>query len=86
MSGTGETLSLSSGADVKSIISGFRIGDQIEIGGIDNAVWSSSTDMLTLSDAGKTVGTLHFAGNYSNDVFSVTHTGSLGVITLHTAS
>jgi hypothetical protein len=83
MHGTGETLSLSSGADVTSIISGFGFSDQIAIAGIDSAVWGSSTDTLTLMDAGRTVGTLAFAGNYGNDVFSVAHSGNVGVITLH---
>ena len=85
MSGTNETLSLATAATVQSTIGGFAIGDQIEMAGIDKAVWSSAADTLTLSAAGRTISTLHLAGNYTRDVFSLTHTGSLGVITLHTA-
>ena len=84
MSGTNETLSLAAAAKVQSTISGFSIGDQIEMAGINSAVWSSTADTLTLGAAGKTVSTLHLAGNYSGDVFSLTHTAGLGVITLHT--
>jgi T5SS/PEP-CTERM-associated repeat protein len=83
-SGADATLSLASAATVNSTISGFTFGDQIEMPGIDRAVWNSHTQTLQLSDAGHLVDTLHLSGSYGSDVFSVAHTGTLGVITLHT--
>jgi T5SS/PEP-CTERM-associated repeat protein len=82
-SGAGATVVLATAATVNSTITGFTFGDQIEMAGIDKAVWSSTTQTLKLSDAGKTVDSLHLTGSYATDVFSVAQTGSLGVITLH---
>jgi fibronectin-binding autotransporter adhesin len=86
MSGVDETLSLAATATVRGIISGFSVGDQIQMAGTDTAIWNSRSDSLILSEAGKIVSALQFSGNYSGDVFSFTHTGNLGVITLHAGS
>jgi T5SS/PEP-CTERM-associated repeat protein len=84
-SGANATLSLANAANVNSDISGFTVGDQIDMPGIDKAVWNSLTQTLQLSDAGHVVDTLHLSGSYGSDIFSVAHTGTLGVITMHTA-
>lgn len=83
--GADATLSLAHGATVTGNLQGFTIGDQIEMAGIDTAVWNSVTDTLKLSSGMTSVDTLHFAGSYANDVFTIVQSHGIGVISLHTA-
>jgi T5SS/PEP-CTERM-associated repeat protein len=84
--GADSTLSLAHGAIVKSSLTGFTFSDHIEMAGIDKAVWDGAKQTLVLSDAGKAVDALHLVGSYAADVFTVTQSGGIGVITLHAAS
>jgi T5SS/PEP-CTERM-associated repeat protein len=80
--GADGTLALANGVVDQATIHGFGIGDSIDMYGIDALSWNAGTDVLTLSDGGHVVDTLQFAGNFASDSFTLTHSGSLGMITL----
>jgi T5SS/PEP-CTERM-associated repeat protein len=69
--GSDATLSLAHAATVTSVLSGFAIGDIIAMGGVDAVSFNAPTGILTLSDKGAKVDTLHLAGNFAGDTFSV---------------
>jgi deoxyribose-phosphate aldolase len=80
--GAGGTLALAHGATVTAPIAGFAIGDIISMAGVDAISFKASTGVLTLSDAGTTVTKLHLAGSFAGDVFGVSQSGGVGVISL----
>jgi hypothetical protein len=80
--GSDATLSLAHGSLVASAISGFSIGDMIATTNVDAVSFVAKTGMLTLSDDGAKVGTLHFVGSFAGDIFAVNQTAAGSVITL----
>jgi fibronectin-binding autotransporter adhesin len=81
--GAGAAFDLNEGAAVTSALTGFAIGDAIQMAGVTAAAWNSADDILTMSGVGgQTIGRLHLAGSYSADQFVVTQQNGIGVITL----
>jgi T5SS/PEP-CTERM-associated repeat protein len=80
--GANATMVLAHGVVDQGVISGFAAGDSILMQGVDHIGWNGSTDVLTLSDAGAVVDTLHFAGTYATGAFSLTQTGAGALIAL----
>jgi T5SS/PEP-CTERM-associated repeat protein len=82
--GANATMVLAHGVMDQGVISGFAAGDAILTQGVDQIGWNGSTDVLTLSDAGHVVDTLHFAGSYGSGAFILTQTGAGALIGLAT--
>jgi T5SS/PEP-CTERM-associated repeat protein len=76
------TLSLAQGAKVSAAISGFAIGDIIQMAKVDAVSFNATTGSLTLSDLGKTVDSLHMVGSFAGDTFGVSQTTAGAAITL----
>jgi hypothetical protein len=83
--GSDATLALAHGSNVTAAISGFSIGDMIDMANIDAVSFNAKTGTLTLSDHNAQVETLHFAGNFTGNMFAVHQTATGGVITLEHA-
>jgi len=81
--GPAATLELTHGAHVSAAISGFAIGDIIAMANVDAASFNATTGMLTLSEHGLKVDSLHLLGNFTGDTFSVQQTVADAVISLH---
>jgi T5SS/PEP-CTERM-associated repeat protein len=81
-SGADATLSLAHGANVTGPISGFAVGDAIDMANVDAASFTASTGMLVLSDQGVNVDSLHLLGNFTGDTFIVQQTVSGAVISM----
>jgi hypothetical protein len=64
-------------------ISGFAIGDIIAMANVDTASFNAPTGMLTLSQHGVKVESLHLLGSFTGDTFAVQQTVADAVVTLH---
>jgi hypothetical protein len=73
---------LAHGVVDQGVISGFAAGDSLVMQDVDHIGWNGSTDVLTLSDDGAVVDTLHFAGTYATGAFTLTQTGAGALIAL----
>jgi hypothetical protein len=81
--GSDATLGLTHGSSVSSTISGFSPGDVITMEDISAVSFNPSNGVLTLSENGKFVESLHFAGSFTGDTFAVHQVGGgLAAITL----
>ena len=80
--GPDATLSLAHGSKVTAAISGFAIGDIIAMANVDAVSFKASTGILTLSDHGTKVESLHLTGNFAGDTFGVSQTAAGALITL----
>ena len=76
-------MELTHGAHVSAAISGFAIGDLIAMANVDAASFNATTGILTLSEHGLKVDSLHLLGNFTGDTFSVQQTVADAVISLH---
>jgi T5SS/PEP-CTERM-associated repeat protein len=81
--GPDATLSLAHGVKAAASISGFGIGDIIEMANVDAVSFNATTGNLTLSDQGLQVSVLHLAGSFAGDTFAVTQSANGAMITLH---
>ncbi len=63
-------------------IDGFSVGDHIAMTGIDAASFTAGNGKLTLSSGGHVVDTLHLAGSFAGDSFSVQQANGMGVVSL----
>jgi T5SS/PEP-CTERM-associated repeat protein len=81
--GPDATLSLAHGVKAAASISGFAVGDIIEMANVDAVSFNATTGNLTLSDQGLQVSVLHLAGSFAGDTFSVTQSATGAMITLH---
>jgi hypothetical protein len=70
--GTGDTLGLATGVFGSLTITGFGSGDEIVMKGIDQASWSGTSDVLSLSEHGQVMDRLTLVGVAANAVFHVT--------------
>ncbi len=77
--GAAGTLSLAHGAAVSATISGFAVGDIIEMAGVDAVSFNPANNVLTLSDHGIQVDRLHLAGSFAGDTFAV-HQSAIGAM------
>ncbi len=81
--GSGAALDLSHGVASAAAITDFAAGDTIVMQGIDQLSWNGTSDLLTLSDNGHAVDTLHILGSWgSSNPFSLTETSVGAVIGL----
>jgi T5SS/PEP-CTERM-associated repeat protein len=81
--GPAATLELTHGSNVLAAISGFAIGDIIAMANVDTASFNAPTGMLTLSQHGVKVESLHLLGSFTGDTFAVQQTVADAVVTLH---
>jgi T5SS/PEP-CTERM-associated repeat protein len=81
-SGANSTLILAPGINVTGTLDGFTYGDEIDMAGVSSVSWNSTTNALNLDNAGGAkIAQLHIAGGAS-DLFAVTQSNGMGVITL----
>lgn len=75
-------LTIAPGARVAGSIEGFSAGDTIDLAGVtaDAAVFDPDSGLLSISNAGTVVATLHLAGVYGADDFAVAADGSGGAL------
>jgi hypothetical protein len=78
--GSGGMLDLSQPLTFHGLISSFAAGDAIDLLNTSFTTYSVSNDTLSVLDAGKTVATLDFSGNYTSSSFTLTATGNTTVI------
>lgn len=81
--GASGALVLASGADVTGAISGFTFGDTIATTNVDAASFNAVTGMLTLSEHGVKMESLHLLGSYTGDTFALQQGGAGALVTLH---
>jgi fibronectin-binding autotransporter adhesin len=81
--GPDATLELTHGATVTAAISGFSLGDILQTTNVDAASFSAPTGILTLSEHGVKVETLHLLGRFAGDTFTVQQTAAGALITFH---
>jgi T5SS/PEP-CTERM-associated repeat protein len=81
--GPDAVLVLTHGSHIAAAISGFAIGDIIVMADVDAASFNAPTGMLTLSEHGVKVESLHLLGSFTGDTFSVQQTIGDSLITLH---
>ncbi len=81
--GPASTLELTHGSNVTAGISGFALGDIIAMANVDAVSFNAPTGMLTLSEHGVKVESLHLLGNFSGETFGVQQTMADAVISLH---
>jgi T5SS/PEP-CTERM-associated repeat protein len=77
------TLELAHGSNVTAAISGFSLGDVIAMANVNAVSFAAATGMLTLSENGVKVDTLHLLGSFTGDTFGVQQTAADALITLH---
>ncbi len=65
-----------------TVISGFAAGDSMLLSGATALSWDATHDVLTLSSGSQVVDQLHFAGNYTGETFSLSHSGNEAVISV----
>ncbi len=80
--GSDATLSLAHGSNVTAAISGFSIGDAINMANIDAVSFNAPKGILTISENNAQVETLHLVGNFAGDMFAVHQTSAGAVISL----
>jgi hypothetical protein len=80
--GTGDTLGLVTGVLGSITLTGFGVGDNLVMSGIDGANWNGTAGILTLTEGGHAMDQLHLTGVASNAVFHVTPGSEGSVITL----
>jgi T5SS/PEP-CTERM-associated repeat protein len=81
--GPAATLDLTHGSNVTAAISGFAIGDVIGMANVDAASFNVPTGMLTLTEHGVKVESLHLLGSFTGDTFAIQQTAAGALITLH---
>ncbi len=81
--GANGTLELAAGVKTAATISGFALGDHIDMAGIDSVSWNGAAGVLTLSEKGSVLDRLTFTGIGAGNSFSVTQTAGIGVISMH---
>jgi len=77
------TLELTHGSNVTAAISGFSLGDVIAMANVNAVSFAAATGMLTLSENGVKVDTLHLLGSFTGDTFGVQQTAADAIISLH---
>jgi hypothetical protein len=81
--GSNATLELTTGVNGSFSLDGFAATDQILMAGIDAVSWNGSTDMLSLSEQGHVMDTLHFDSVPTGMAFHLTQENSApSIITL----
>jgi T5SS/PEP-CTERM-associated repeat protein len=81
--GPAATLELAHGSNVTAAISGFALGDIIAMANVNAVSFNAPTGMLTLSEQGVKVETLHLLGSFAGDTFGVQQTTADAIISLH---
>jgi len=81
--GPAATLELTHGSSVTAAISGFAIGDMIAMANVDAVSFNAPTGMLTLTEHGVKVESLHLLGSFTGDTFGVQQTVAGAIIALH---
>jgi hypothetical protein len=78
--GQGASLDLSQGVIANGVLQDFGLGDTIMMPYVTGTAYNATDNILTMTDAGKVVDQLHFAGNYQGSSFKLSQTGTEAVI------
>jgi hypothetical protein len=78
--GQGAALDLSQGLVANGVLQDFGLGDTIMMPGVTGTVYNTGDNVLTLTDFGKVVDQLHFAGSYQGNSFTLSQTSAGAVI------
>jgi hypothetical protein len=78
--GQGASLDLSQGIVANGVLQDFGLGDTITMPGVTGTVYNTGDNVLTMTDLGKVVDQLHFAGSYQGNSFTLSQTSAGAVI------
>jgi T5SS/PEP-CTERM-associated repeat protein len=83
--GGNAALDLTAGVSGNFAITGFGVGDQLVMSGIDQASWSGASHVLTLSEHGQIMDKLHLPDIVSTAAFQVNH-GTISLVSIMTGA
>ena len=81
--GSNAALDLTAGVGGNFAITGFGVGDQIVMAGIDQASWSGASHVLTLSEHGQVMDKLHLPDIATEAAFQISH-GTISLVSVMT--